>query len=218
MLLRLVLFLLLINSPVYGLTVPLYGTYSFDTKQLTVFWNLPINYDSYTIKIYSVVYLNRCDVEPQQTLINTYTTPVSSKSFNVPNLNYKDTYNVEIFGVNGTSLSKIASQIFWVQVITPEFGVEWCMDDSSNTMYSWTGYKLYRSSVPSFIFNDSETLEDWKKKTFDKSLEYGTKINYLLTSASKLTPSSVVTESPPSAQLILYVVLPPKPVWTGLLN
>ena len=108
--------------------------------------------------------------------------------------------------------------MFWVQVVTPEFGVEWCMDDSTSTMYSWTGYKLYNSAVPNFVFDNYETLEDWKKKIFDKSLEYGTKINYLLTSAAKSSVTSEIIESPPSAQLILYSVLPTRPIWNGLEN
>lgn len=218
MFLRFLIFLILLHGPVYGLTVPLYGAYDFNQKQLAVFWNLPIEYDSYSIKVYGVVYSDRCDVEPQQTLINTYSAPITSKSFNLTSLGFKNTYNIEIFGVKGTATNRLVSQMFWIQLITPEFGVEWCLDDSAIPSYSWTGYKLYQSDIPSFVFNNSETLDDWKKKTFTKTLVYGTKINYLLTSAAKYSPSSDITESLPSAQFILYAVLPAKPIWNGLEN
>ncbi len=207
------LFLLLVSSPVYGLTVPLYGTYDFNNKVLTVFWNLPTSYNSYTIKIHRAWYTEQC-VE-QTALLGTHSLPVTSKSFNVP-LDYKDTYLVEIFGETQTVTQRIAYQVFWVQPIGTSFGVSWCMQDSGASSFAWTGYQLYNSVEPSFTFTNYETLNDWKVKTFDKSLQYGTKINYIMTAAAKNFTSLTITESPPSAQMILYVVLPPKPIWAEI--
>lgn len=209
--------LLCIYSPVHGasINVPVYGTYNFEQKSLSVYWVSNTNYTTYKILLYSVVTSNTvCPRTSTETLIRTLTTP--DKHITFDNINTTSTLRVLIKGLVNTTEVLVAEQEFWIQLIPRKYGVDWCIDDTPGVQL--TGTTIYYTEVPSFTFGNSENLTTWQSKTFSKEHEYGYKINMVLTAKYRVNGSANEQESPHSAQLILFSGLPEKPEWQGIIQ
>jgi len=204
-----------------SVAVPMYGVFDFNSNTLSVFWNISKSWDSYKIFIYEQDHTDpniRCDSPINSVLLTNKDVPVNSQSINFSGLKRTAEYKVDIFGVQGTSQSLLATQIFWVHLVTPEFGVSWCLDDSLSSKYEYTGYRWYDAEAPSYTFTAFEDLVDWKNKAISRVFPYGRKTNVVVTSVAKLIGDSQVSESSASAQLILFSALPGRPAGVGLSN
>jgi len=212
----LVAFLLLGLRPVYcaELTVGVYGSYDFNTKNMSIFWKPITGYTGYSVTLYRINVVN-ADVCPQtltETSINTATTTSTVTNITFTNVSANNRYIAKISGITSSGQSILYTKEFYIWVVTPQYTVAWCPTpvDTLNDLISTIEYS---TPAPSFSFGNSIDISTWKTQKVSKNSSYYTINNMVLVNVYKNKATSQTLYSEPSAQAITYTAIPDTPIW-----